>query len=151
MKYTERDATKADVGYIFNNLREDDLGEALASGDSAKEVLMESYRSSTECYVMCADEVPFCIYGVVKDTYNEGVPWMMGTDELRAHKVFFMRTIKKIVADWLHFYKRLYNIVWDKNSMHIDWLEHMGFNIGGIVMYRGNAFRSFELCVQSQP
>jgi hypothetical protein len=146
--YTERNATLEDVKDIYQNLREADLKECLVGGDDAYEVLEESFKLSSECYVMCHEDVPFAIYGVSPDHLGGAAIWMMGTDDIRTHKVYFMRTAKAALDGWCTFYNRLYNLVYTKNELHVKWIERMGFSMGPVVVYRGEQFRSFELCAQ---
>ena len=64
------------------------------------------------------------IFGV-----NDGVVWLVGTDEIAKHPVMFYRLSKKIFQRLSDGYDKLFNFVDNRNTLSLRWLKWLGFKI----------------------
>lgn len=151
MILTIRPATLADTEWVSKHLRDEDRREVeTASGRSAQDVVLESFRLSAECYTIRLqdtsgriDENPAVIFGVSKDPSRPGVGvmWLLGTPAMRRGALSIMREAPK----WLdHFNRRypngIHNVVDTRNDLHIRWLMLTGFHFGITIDIQGVPF-----------
>lgn len=112
-------------------LRKADADEMRAStglkdtGAALKLCLQYSTEWTEVCIDMDTGKV-ICAFGLGRQADN-GVPWMLGTNEMLNHKKVIMRYGRKVVADMLAEFPQLNNYVDHRNTTHIRWLKHMGF------------------------
>lgn len=126
-----REATLADVRYVAANLRAADRAEMLAHGRTdAFEALLEGFHLSDPCQVMVDREGnPFGLFGAVPHPQNpwSAAVWMLATDSLETEALAFARGSRKVVDGWLAKYEHLFNWVDSRNTVHVRWLEWLGF------------------------
>lgn len=136
MNYYIREALIEDASAITPHLREADRNEIIASsGSKIEQAILYSIMSSDASTVCLPDGTPICIFGVGDDTRGNGIPWMIGTDEMIKHRKALIRDARK----WIERqeYSVLYNYVDGRNSVHIKWLRHVGFTVSDVPEYIG--------------
>ena len=127
--------TPQDLDYLADNLREADKNEIKAfNGMGAREGLEFCVENNDEVWIACVEGVPACIFGLSEsgfedDDNSSAVIWAMGTDLLFKHKKALHLISRKVINDWLDKYDVLFNYIWEKNEVHIEWLKRMGFTI----------------------
>ena len=107
------------VKYILDNLREDYIKECTAVyGDNWKEKEYSEIMNSQSEILLGVDknDIPVCIGGVCDTNENGvGVAWMLSTNEIRKHKISFIKEIKKEFDKYDEKYWFLYNFIYSKN------------------------------------
>lgn len=101
-------------------VREIDLEEVLmASGKSFDESLLSDYK---DAQALIDDEgVVFAIGGI-----KDHLVWMITTTAIDTHKIKFLRETRKLLKEALKENGYLYNMVYLKNKIHVDWLKWLG-------------------------
>ena len=125
-----REATLADVSIIGDNLRQADREEVEASsGENPTLVMLMGLHG--RCFVAVEDDDPFLIFGVVPDERDDrvGIIWLMGTDKTSKFPLTFLRQSKQWVEELGEGYEVLMNVIDERNSMHLTWLEWLGFEV----------------------
>jgi len=121
------------VQFIADHLRVQDVVElAITSpGESMRDVLADSVRSSRWATVAEVDGRPAVIYGVAPShDPHMGVPWMLATDDLlRIQRREFVRRCRAEVRLMQQKFVALANEVHSDNSVAIAWLEWLGFTV----------------------
>lgn len=145
-----RDAAFADVEYVASRIREADRLEVEAfSGGTIHEALMRGFRESEVVLTATIDDEPCCMFGfsaasMLSDT---GVPWLLGTELVRALPVQFLRESKRVV-DFIWSsgrYTVLENWIDAENAVSMKWLPWLGFTITDqAIERRGRTFYRFE-------
>lgn len=129
------------------NLRAADVAELKAfSGEGPLEALLSAFGDSHYTYCIEHDGEPIAIYGGV--TVHEGYigcPWMLGTDGIKTHWVWFLRHSNEIVESIHKHYRLLINFVDTRNVVHIRWLRWCGFKFGKVRENFGVEGRPFQL------
>ena len=70
------------------------------------------------------------MFGVNGPKGEAAAPWMLCTDEI--HKATnLIREARKIVKNMLNDHPFLANMAWSKNSVHLKWIEWLGFTFTG--------------------
>lgn len=130
MSYIIRAASLKDAAKIAPLLRDADKNEIAAiSGLSPLDALEYSISHSDEAfYVTRPDGYPLAVFGVATDQ-DVGIPWMLGTDELKRYGVSLVKAGRKWVEKWVREYDLLYNYVDARNTTHINWLTKLGFDV----------------------
>jgi len=125
-----REATLADVNIIGSNLRQADQAEVeAASGQDPTLVMLMGLQG--RCYVAVEDEDPFLIFGVIPDDRDSrvGIIWLLGTEKTTKFPLTFLRQSRQWVDELGEGYEVLMNVIDERNSMHLDWLKWLGFEI----------------------
>jgi len=132
-KFVVTKATIDDINYIAKHLREADIEEVYEmAGETPKEALINSFKSSNNCLCFKKGVVPICCYGVVpalQTSLKGGCVWLLGTDDIEKYSLPFLRTSRKFISDELLKHKKLWNFVYNKNTKAIKWLEWLGFSV----------------------
>jgi len=127
-----RPASRDDVDYVIQNMREEDQAECVASGYTPSEALSLSHENSIVSYTLLTPEgIPAAIAGVSEGSYGPsfGLIWMLGTDDIRKHKIYALRRCKPFLQT---LYDELgadafYNYTYAENRLHHAWLRWLGF------------------------
>lgn len=126
-----RPATWADVEYLSDKLRDEDVEELAASGWTPFDALSQGFNKAHICYtIMASDGTPMGITGVGSSDYPDvGLIWMLGTPLIHSNKMLFLRDSKSVVDDLfaLTGFEAMYNHTYYKNTLHHRWLKWMGF------------------------
>lgn len=119
-----------------------------ASGNP-EERLPLAVINSRRCYTFRdhPQEDPFAIFGVADDQEQPGwgVVWFLATPEIAHARIAVLRE----AVFWLRSFESLYplglhNLVDSRNDLHLRWLTHLGFELGGTIDIRGVPFIHFH-------
>lgn len=122
--------TVEDVDFIAPRLRKADYEECkAATGNEPLNVLHDGLEVGDITLTLRSpngERVGLC--GVVKsDLENAGVVWMCATDDIYQYQMTFLRNSKEALAYLGRDYSLLYNCVDARNTVHMKWLDWMGF------------------------
>lgn len=127
-----------DASTIAPHLRDADKNEIIASsGPNIEQAILSSIVSSEAHTVCLPDLSPICIFGIGDDMQGNGIPWMIGTDEMIKHRKALIRDARKWINDQLEVYPLLYNYADGRNTVHLNWLRRVGFTISPLAEYIG--------------
>lgn len=134
--------------FIARNLRQSDLIELEAGGQSRSAVVF-SFAQSNYCRAMLApDGNPFVIWGVggVPERKDLGCVWMLATEAFEKHAFSFLRVARKELAAMFRLYPVLANRVYSKHESALKWVRALGFRVSDRCDEQG--FRLFCKAVQ---
>ena len=135
MAVTYRASILEDADILAPHLREQDAKEVfLSHGLSPRESLRVSFGNSEESFTIIDDDRDIVgMFGYIDDSNCKGVPWLLGSDKLvekKNHRSFLVQS-----ADYINSlkikYDILYNYVHAENTASLNWLEWLGFSLGG--------------------
>lgn len=143
-------AEEAHIDDIAPRMREADRLEVLAaSGRSPASALRYSIGRSDFAYTVEFDGRPETMFGcgTVDILSNIGAAWLLGSDALEHHYRDFLRGSKLWISRMQQEYAVLRNIVDDRNTVSMRWLEWLGFTLSEPVPmgYEKRPFRTFEM------
>jgi hypothetical protein len=142
-----------DIAHVAKNMRPEDIAEIKAGADEEPmRALMHGYLASDECYTIAAGDEPLGIFGfkvIEKGVYAS--VWMLGTTELVRHRWAFLRQCRAWVEYMQDHAPLLYNIVDQRNDVHIAWLKWMGFKFVRVIPDHGHERRPFVEFVRTKP
>lgn len=130
-----RESRLEDATVMAPNLRGDDLSELVAAlGPSVvpEDVLRASIRYSDDPRTVLVDGEPAAIFGVVdmgETNPSVGSIWLMGTPVILDIRREFLRQCRAQLAMQESTYDILTNFVDSRNTVHIKWLQWLGFSI----------------------
>ena len=131
MTYHLRAVHPRDAYILAPLLREADKREIIARQHlDIENALWHSITESDEAFVASRpDGSPLAVFGVgsSEELPRLGIPWMVGTDEMIRYKKALIRDAHKWVEKKLDTYTILSNYVDSRNTVHINWLKHLGF------------------------
>lgn len=120
-----------DIAPIAASMRPEDRAEVLAaSGDSPINALRYGYLYCDECFTVVTQEgrEPLAMFGyrvVEKDV--GAVVWLLASTRLLDYRWSFLRQSRQ----WMDYFQTkaplLYNAVDQRNTVHIRWLDWLGF------------------------
>lgn len=113
-------------------LREADRREVAAfSGADAGEALMRGVRESSLAWTIIRDGRPLACFGVAPMSLlgATGVPWLLGSDDVRGISLAFLRGGRMFVESMLARFRRLENYVDARNTVSVNWLRWLGFTV----------------------
>lgn len=136
---TVRDSALDDFQFVARRLRRADRLELrYASGGREPTEVLESYFKVARLSQAAPDSVflktafagdePVALFGA-NPALSLGVAycWMVGTGSLRSFPLDIARGAKGHIDAMLSVHPILTNIVWDKNTLHVNWLHRTGF------------------------
>ena len=126
---TIRKAEVDDAVFLALHMRKEDVAEvAAASGLCPEEALIVGMSVSRECYSVLGDGTPIAMFGVCPDeNASVGRVWMLGSDAIHAHRFDFLRKSLEWVEHFHNLYPVLHNYIDARNTVHIKWLQWLGF------------------------
>jgi len=121
-------------------MRDADIVECRALGQSPKQALREGLIASTFCLTALVDGWPEAMFGLVVTNAlaGEGTPWMLGTEAIYDHPRAMLRWGPRFVAAMLDSTPALSNLVSADNARAIRFLQRMGFHTGEDRMFFAN-------------
>jgi len=143
-----------DVEELSQTMRPEDVEEVrLSCDETTLNTLLIATATTSSCSVIEWKGKVVAIFGIsgVKGLY--GVPWMLGTDDIKRVRKFLIRGCRDMASKYLEDYSYLTNACWSKNTVHIDWLKWLGFTFQGEDIRKGEVFLHFhqgKLCVNQQ-
>lgn len=143
-----RAARKEDTHRLAPRLRKADLDEISASsGERPQLALLRGLMESEECYSVFADhgEPPLAMFGIVRMAENPSVGqvWLLGSDDIKFNSIGFLRRSKEWVELFQLKFPVLYNNIDARNTVHIKWLQWLGFQFINELQNYGNERRTF--------
>lgn len=132
MKYGLDIASCWDLEFIAENMDPADVAEVWAMGRKTPlEALVASTKVSRETFVGLVDGEPICAFGIGQRTLmdNVGIPWLLGTPEIRKHPRPFLRVSKNWIERAAQDYVRLENWVDVRHTRAVKWLKWLGFTL----------------------
>lgn len=136
---------------IADDIEESDAQEIRSSMDTddIEDALQLSRDTSFECYVVCSGDTALAIIGIAladPDQGSVGIPWAIMTQSVRKMGREIQRTARSFVSRWSAMFPLLTNVVDERNTRSIHWLESLGFTMGETVHSpRGDPFILFEM------
>lgn len=124
-----RPTIQGDAESLAPRMREADKAEVkAASGKHPYLVLLEGIEASEQAYTALVDGEPIAIFGVCPtDNPSVGVVWLLGSDVISAHRIDFLRKSRDWVERFQSKYPVLCNSIDARNTVHIKWLQWLGF------------------------
>ena len=120
------------IEQIAADMRQSDVDEVWASHrHTPLQSLTSAMSSSDYRAVVVAGGVPIAALGLRMNSYlsDEGVPWLLSTNEALKHKREFLANTAEVISDMLMLSPRLVNYVHANNKLSIRWLKWIGFTI----------------------
>lgn len=117
---------------IAQSIRLHDKDEAWAAGlITPYGAMVEGVKYSDVAYTAFVDDVPVCMWGVVKDSFlfDHGTPWMMASTAVEQNIAKFLRASRPLLREIMTRYDSLENFVDARNTLSIRWLKWLGFTI----------------------
>lgn len=141
-----------DAASVAARMRAADVAECRAAGlDDPLRALEQSIETSVIRFTIQVDGAPAAITGLaplggalIGDT---GVPWLLGTDQVRQHARALIRQAGPYIRSMLRVYPVLLNFVHAENHAAIGRLKRTGFEMHPAAPYgaRGEMFHRFEM------
>ena len=121
VKLSVRPSWPGDCVYLAKHLREADQNEVQAvCGECNLEALVFSWAQTPDPLAIVEGETPAGIFGVVPVEPGVGAVWLVGTDAITHGRWSFLRESRQ----WLDL---LFNYVDERNTVHLRWIEWLGF------------------------
>lgn len=89
------------------------------------------------------DGSPECIFGVRRVAERQGMPWLLGTDEIERRSITFVRRSREIMREIKGRYDVLSHYVAKRNVLSKRWLRSMGFRFFAPEWINGEEFLRF--------
>lgn len=123
-----RPAVPKDVYALQGRLREADRMELAANHTDPSSALVQGlFRSKPHAWTVEKDGLVVGMFGVAPGLHEKfGGVWLLGSEELTQGSEFLRRSrawLNRLSAG----YDLLYNVVHEKNDVHIRWLKWLGF------------------------
>lgn len=134
-------ALKADASALAPRLRQEDVEEISHGSGLAPEVALRfALQVSNIAYAVIWKGEVVALFGVSQDLdWNlgggPGLPWMLASPEIRRIRKSFLRECSTYVQSWLKAHGKLEGMVWAKNTVHIQWLRWLGFEMDPPIPY----------------
>jgi hypothetical protein len=120
-------------------MREADRAELEAASegwDGPLHALLTSFSMTPESVALEIDDLPAAILGIAPYPQHPriGCPWLLGTDALAEHKVWFVRETRACLSALSKdSFDVLYNDVDVRYAKAVRWLEFLNFAVVGVV------------------
>jgi hypothetical protein len=160
MLYVEK-STPADAFDLSFKLRQLDKFEVAAMGHSPLDVLIAPFRytrKGVNTYSVFYNDSVIAMFGVISTPQNikHGVVWMLASDELNDHWLYFTKRTKNWVNYFLADYDYVHNYVSLEQEINIKWLKWLGFSFkkeemlvkGTKVLYFYRKIQGVSKCIQ---
>lgn len=146
-------ATRADAISLAPRLRKEDVEEVEHSGGLPPEIALRyALQISNIAYAVVWKGNVIALFGVTGqidwgDGPGVGHPWMLASPELTSIRKSFLRECRDYVKNWLSVHGTLDGYVWAKNTVHIQWLQWLGFELEPAVPFGINdePFQRFSM------
>lgn len=117
-----------DCKVIADNIRDADRDEIqAASGQTPLVGILAGYEHSDVPFTILADGVPAAMFGAGPAAPGVGMIWLLGTDLLLGNTTRFLRESRFWLEQCARPYDLLFNYVDARNTVHIRWIEWLGF------------------------
>ncbi len=117
-------ATIDDLRHFVRHIRPMDAEEVeKTTGKSISQHFSDLVSLPHVNAIKCNNEL-LGVGGWIGDTEVRG--WMLLTTAVEGHEIEFLRWSKRFVNNLLKEHKKIYNQVYRKNKLHIDYLSYLG-------------------------
>lgn len=120
------------IPYIANNMRPDDANEVWAASRKTPVLALKaSLILSQYAKTIMVDDEPAAMFGVsdLNRLTGKGVPWLLGTSKIERVSYRFLKGSKVYLKDMLSGFSCLENWVDARNTVSIQWLKWLGFDM----------------------
>ena len=125
-----RESTQADVEWMALRLRKADEDEIYAgSGNDPETALNQCLTRSVRPLTWLHDGYPAAMAGAAEVTDGVGMVWCLGTYKIAQYPKEFIRIHRVVLPMLQEQFPLLFNYVDARNKLHINYLEHFGFQI----------------------
>jgi hypothetical protein len=126
-----RPATIEDAYALSKNLRAEDQAEVQAmTGEAPLDALLHGVKmSDLPVSIVDEDGSILGMYGAVTtlDSPRTGTVWMLASPEILKYRRQFARESRQWIEALQNHYDILFNLVDERNTVHIRWLQWCGF------------------------
>lgn len=135
-------AVYLDIAKVAADIRPEDADEILASsGLGALQGLEACFLGSTEVFAVreAGSGLPVALFGYVTETWDTrvGRVWMLGTNRLALNRWTFLKG-SRLWCDYIQTkHDLLYNLIDQRNTVHIKWLNWLGFKFVRVIPEHG--------------
>lgn len=124
-----RPAVPSDVFTVASQLRPEDLQEVAAGSGRDPEEVLKAGLGGKICMTIDSPIGPLGMFGAHGPKGgSEGAVWMLATTALPLAARSFLRQSRGCVAMMHQVYPLLYNVVDERNKVHIKWIRWCGFS-----------------------
>lgn len=145
-----RQRQPGDIEHIAQHMREADVAEVRAGAHEPLDALTVSVERSAVTWCATVNGVPAALFGVapmgsVLDP--RGAPWFLGTDAVPRSRRALASLTPRYITQMLDAFPHLINCVHSRNTVAVEWLEHVGFTLGDTFDHpvTGEPFTVFEM------
>jgi len=141
-----RPATQADVNYITNNVRMEDLREARTATGNPETMseLRTTWRNYGQVYSAEVGNKPAVLMGAIPQGDGSAQAWLIGTPRCEDKPVALLRECRLWVNRWHSRWRPLWNVVDVRNDTHVRWIEAAGFELLHRVILNEHPFLYFQ-------
>ena len=144
-------AEYCDLQYLIDNIREEDKEELKAQRFTPEESIVQGFLLSDKVYSVLDDRNnTIAMYGVTKHTDDTCVIWLLASNLINQHKMYFLRNCKKYFYEMVKDYKRAINIVYTANFLHLKWLKWLGAKFTRVFNINNHLFKSFYIQIKGK-
>jgi hypothetical protein len=123
------------IFWIANHMTEGERMECAAMGLGPYRALHEALDKSVSAWtgMVMPDARPVVMFGVVPLgglLSGTGEPWFSSTDELRRHRIYFMKRNKEFLEKIRKIFPHLAGYVDVRHTQAHRWLKWLGFSVG---------------------
>lgn len=124
--------TRKLIAQVAADMRQSDIDEVWASHRHTPIESLTAAMSSSDHYsIVTFEGKPIAALGlrVISILSDEGVPWLLSTNEALKHKREFLTNTSSVILSMLDITPKLFNYVHAENKLSIRWLKWMGFTV----------------------
>lgn len=149
-----RRPTLADIDFIVDNVREEDVIEVqMSGGGTIRECLDQTPDIDKNAWVWEYDGKVLCIFGVnpFEDKEGVGVIWMLATKDFERKSMIFASACKSVLEELIKPFNYILNYVYAENRKSVKWLKWLGFTVREAepIGIDGARFHRFEMWNES--
>lgn len=126
-----------DIHQIAADMRPEDIAEAQAAlGEAPHKALFRGYIVSTECYTVFHEQSrkPLAMFAYqITEPKVSATVWLLAANGLLDHRMEFARKSRAWVSYFQTKAPLLYNMVDQRNILHIRWLDWVGFKFVRVI------------------
>lgn len=144
-------AQYCDLQYLIDNIRDDDREELKALGRTPEESVTQSFLFSDKVYSVLDDKNnTIAMYGVTKYNDDICVIWLLASNLINEHRMYFLRNCKKYFYEMVKNYKKAVNIAYCGNYLHIKWLKWLGADFKNSFDINNHLFTDFNIQIKER-
>ena len=136
------------IPYLSANIRKEDLIEIECGSGTPTNAFMTALANDDMTYTaLDAQGTPYAMFGAG----DVGIPyiWMLGTNDVKKYKMFFLKTCKEWVNRLIINYGKVTNYVHINNKLAINWLKWCGAEFHEQIELKGEKFYRFTIEVKN--